>query len=46
MTAYKQIMPRLTTALTGSGVATGGGTGGYASPHLSQGPIVGFVQIR
>jgi len=29
-----------------SGVATGGGNWGDASPHLSQGPIVGFVQIR
>ena len=28
-----------------SGVATGGGLGGRV-PHLPQGPIVGFVQIR
>jgi len=30
-----------------SGVATGGDWGGRVPPpHLSQGPIVGFVQIR
>jgi len=33
------------TAHTASGVATGGGTGG-TRPHLFQGPVLGFVQIR
>ena len=38
-----QVMPG-SVVLT-SGVATGG-LGGRVPPHLSQGPVLGFVQIR